>query len=84
MPNQPAVKEYYRIINSCPVCHNTRLYYYYDSVVSNVDVVCPACKRFLMVINEYQDSKNVHLHIYNTQSIVKGIMHAHGTEFKDW
>lgn len=84
MANQVAPGNYYRIINSCPVCHNTRLYYYKDTMIDNIDVICPVCKRFLIVINEDINSKNIHLHIYETQSIVKGIMHAHSSEFKDW
>jgi uncharacterized protein (DUF983 family) len=84
MQNEITPAQYYKIVNSCPVCGNKRLYYYYDTAVSNIDVVCAACKRFLIVINEDRNSKNIHLHIYQTQSIVKGIMSAHQTEFKDW
>ncbi|MDE1767755.1 MAG: hypothetical protein KGH64_02610 [Candidatus Micrarchaeota archaeon] len=84
MPNQLVPEQYYKIVNSCPVCNNPKLYYYYDTVVENIDVICPACKKFLIVINEDEGSKNIHLHIYKTQSIVKGIMHAHQTEFRDW
>ena len=73
-----------RVVNSCPVCGNTRLYYYRDIAVDNIDVVCPACKRFLVVINEDRNSKNIHLHMYKTQVVVRGIMRAHHTELKDW
>lgn len=83
MPNE-IVKENFKVISACPVCNHARLYYYYGMSVSNIDVICPACKRFLMVINEYEDSKNIHLHIYKSQSIVKGIIRAHATDFKDW
>ncbi len=72
------------MVNTCPVCGNTKLYYYYDTAVSNIDVICPACKKFLIVINEDKNSKNIHFHIYQTQTIVKGIIRAHQTEFKDW
>jgi len=84
MDNQIVSRQYYNIVNSCPVCNNVKLNYYYDTVVNNIDVLCTVCKRFLIVINEDHNSKNIHLHIYKTQSVVKGIMHAHSTEFKDW
>ncbi len=81
---QIAPKEFWKIVNSCPVCGNTKLNYYYDTVVSNIDVICTSCKKFLIVINETESSKNIHLHVYATQSIVKGIIRAHQSEFKDW
>lgn len=78
------LKERNKIIAICPVCRNDRLTFYNDLIMSNIDVVCPVCKRFLMVINEFQDSKNIHLHIYKTQTIVNGIIRAHYSEFEDW
>lgn len=84
MVNQLVQVQDYKIVNSCPVCGNQKLSYYLDTIVDNIDVVCTSCKRFLIVINEDGNSKNIHLHIYKTKSIVNGIIRAHQTDLKDW